>query len=91
MATSAFTPDEQTAYAADMLSLMRPWGNRALWVEAEHFPTDQYSMTLQVRVHGVSEGLLKSAELGRFDFAAKKQDFELKRGQPVFDLAARKA
>ena len=83
MTTAEMTPTQYQSYLADMLQLLRPWGDRALWVEGEYVPGEVNSMVMQQRAHRLEEGLLKTVEFGRYDFISNKLTFNEKEARRV--------
>lgn len=75
MTTGEMSEDEYKPFSANMLEMMRPWGNRALWVEGEYIPGAVNSVIMQQRALWVEEGVFKAMEFSRYDFVSKKQTF----------------
>lgn len=75
--TARMTNEEYAAYASDMTEMMKPWGDRALWVEVETVRGELYSTTHQVRTHRIIEGTLRQNEMGRFDYTTQQINFRL--------------
>ncbi len=69
--TSRMDDAHYARYAADMAEMMKPWGERALWLEVESVRGEIYSMTYQLRLHKMAEGRLQSHVMAAFDFNAK--------------------
>ncbi|MBI3551532.1 MAG: DUF2332 family protein [Elusimicrobia bacterium] len=76
LTTSRMADTDYQAFAAEMLAVIRPWGDRALWFEVETVRGELYSTTVQYRLHRVVGGLLASHEMGRADFAARKDLYD---------------
>jgi hypothetical protein len=74
--TSRMTDAEYASYAAAMAATLKPWGDRGLWVEAEHVRGETFSSTLQVRAHRFRGGAPVSAVLASIDFDSKTQQFD---------------
>ncbi|MBI3565315.1 MAG: DUF2332 family protein [Elusimicrobia bacterium] len=76
MGTTTRMPDaDYAAYARSIGELLRSWGDRGLWVEAENVRGETYSTTLQLRAHRVIDGALKSFVMSSFDLVAHKRVF----------------
>jgi hypothetical protein len=82
--TSFMEGASAAAFSRDMLEMMRPWGDRALWAECEFLPNELSPLTLQWRAHRVVAGLFQTAQLGRFELATNKQSLELEQTRPFF-------
>ncbi len=68
MGTTARMSDaDYAAYAANMTVMLKSWGERALWVEAETVRGETYSMTTQLRVHRILGGELRSLVMASID------------------------
>jgi len=74
--TSRMTDAEYAAYASAMAATLKPWGDRGLWVEAEHVRGETFSSTLQLRVHRYSSGQPRSAVLASIDFDAGTHSYD---------------
>lgn len=68
--TVRMTDEEYAVYARGMAETLKPWGDRALWVEAESPRGDPYSSTLQLRAHRLVSGELKTMVMASFDLAS---------------------
>lgn len=55
--TSRMTDAEYRAYAQSMAGMMKPWGDRALWLEFEPVRGETFSTTLEVRAAKIVEGV----------------------------------
>ncbi len=72
MATTSRMDDaEYAAYAAAMAATLKPWGDRGLWIEAEHVRGESFPTTLQLRAHRFVGGAPRSAVLASVDFDAR--------------------
>lgn len=71
-ATVRMTDPEYAAYAQSIAAMLKNWGDRGLWVEAESVRGETYSMTLQLRAHRLIGGSLRSFVMGAFDLGASK-------------------
>ena len=58
---------DYAAYKKEVAAMMKPWGDRALWVEIENVRGEKYSMTYQLRAHRVQEGQLREYVIGTVD------------------------
>jgi hypothetical protein len=59
---------DYAAYTASMAAMLKGWGERAIWVEAESVRGETYSMTTQLRVHRVLGGQLRSLVMASVDY-----------------------
>ena len=66
--TSRMTDAEYAAYAAAIAAMLKPWGDRGLWLEAESVRGETYSTTMQLRAHRLVAGQPRSAVLATVDF-----------------------
>ncbi|MDP3543033.1 MAG: DUF2332 family protein [Elusimicrobiota bacterium] len=66
---------EYAAYAASMVSMLRAWGERGLWVEAETVRGETYSMTTQLRVHRILGGQLRSMVMASVDLESSTHQY----------------
>ncbi len=73
--TSRMADDEYAVYAKAMASTLGKWGDRALWVEVETVRGETYSSTLQLRVHRVVEGQLRSLVMATFELGTGKYQY----------------
>jgi hypothetical protein len=73
--TVRMTDADYAAYSAAMVAMLKPWGNRGLWVEAELVRAETYSNTMQLRAHRADSGQLRSLTISNVDFGAAKQDY----------------
>lgn len=68
MGTTARMSDaDYAAYTASIASMLKGWGERALWVEAETVRGETYSATTQLRVHRILGGRLQSLVMASVD------------------------
>lgn len=67
--TSRMDDAEYKTFAAEMAGMMKPWGERALWLEVERVRGELYSMTLEVRATRMIEGVPTQKVLMRIDTA----------------------
>ncbi len=72
MTTSKMPDADYQAFYGEMLAMLKPWGDRGLWLEVENVRGETFSTTLQFRLHRVVDGVLATHEMGRADFGAKK-------------------
>lgn len=70
--TARMDEPEYAAYARAVGETLKAWGDRGLWVEAESVRAETYSTTLQLRVHRVLNGELRSFVMASFDLEAAK-------------------
>ncbi|MCR4294628.1 MAG: DUF2332 domain-containing protein [Elusimicrobia bacterium] len=63
------------AYAADMVAMLRAWGERGLWVEVESVRGETYSMTTQLRVHRILGGQLRSLVMASIDLESSAHQY----------------
>jgi hypothetical protein len=56
--------------------MLKPWGDRGLWIEIEPVRGETFSTTVQVRAHRFRGGQPHSAVLARFEFETGAQIFE---------------
>lgn len=66
---------EYAAYAASMVSMLRAWGERGLWVEVESVRGETYSMTTQLRVHRILGGQLRSLVMASVDLESATHQY----------------
>lgn len=66
---------EYAAYAANMVSMLRAWGERGLWVEVESVRGETYSMTTQLRVHRILGGQLRSLVMASVDLESSTHQY----------------
>ncbi|MEQ1919759.1 MAG: DUF2332 family protein, partial [Elusimicrobiota bacterium] len=59
---------DYASYAASMTAMLKGWGERGLWVEVESVRGETYSTTMQLRVHRVLGGQLRSLVIASLDF-----------------------
>src|SRR5208282_6037600 len=74
--TSRMTDAEYAAYAAAMGTMLKPWGDRGLWLEAESVRGETFSTTLQLRAHRLVSGRPRSAVLATVDFDARQHAYD---------------
>lgn len=70
-ATVRMSDEQYAAYQAEMLEMMAPWGDRAVWLEVETVRGELYSTTIEVRLFKSGQGPLQRCIAGRLDFAAR--------------------
>ena len=58
---------DYASYSASMAAMLKGWGERALWVEAESVRGETYSATTQLRVHRILGGQLRSLVMASVD------------------------
>lgn len=85
--TSRMTDAEYEDFRQAMADTLRPWGDRAVWVEVEPVRGEKFSVTLQVRAHRCKDGLLKPVDLGRMNSYQGKAQFDLKAGADFLFVA----
>ncbi len=66
---------EYAAYTANMVSMLRAWGERGLWVEVESVRGETYSMTTQLRVHRILGGQLRSLVMASVDLETSTHQY----------------
>lgn len=66
---------DYAAYAASMTAMLKAWGERALWVEVESVRGETYSTTMQLRVHRILGGQLRSLVMASLDFEQSTKQF----------------
>lgn len=66
---------EYAAYATSMTTMLMGWGERGLWVEVESVRGETYSTTMQLRVHRVLGGQLRSLVIASLDFEQSTQKY----------------
>jgi hypothetical protein len=74
MATSGrMTDAEYSRYQRNMFAAMKPWGERALWIELENVRGEIYSATLELRAWRLEgpKSEPRGQVIARFDFAAR--------------------
>lgn len=71
-ATSRMDDGAYGQYASAMAAALKPWGERALWLEVESVRGETYSSTLQLRLHRLGAAP-KSLVAATFDLAARRQ------------------
>jgi len=86
--TSRMDDVQYRRYAADMAETMKPWGDRALWLEVESVRGEIYSMTYQLRLHKTAEGGLKSHVMAAFDFNAKTVAYDRAKTEQFLSVRA---
>jgi hypothetical protein len=75
-ATARMSDKEYEDYKKGMAATMKPWEDRALWVEFESVRGEMYSTTYQLRVFRCMEGELRLYVMASFDFNAKATLFD---------------
>jgi hypothetical protein len=70
--TVRMTDAEYAAYGGGITQMLKPWGDRGLWVEVETVRGETFSTTFQVRVHRVVDGALRSFVMASFDVETVK-------------------
>ena len=73
--TVRMTDPEYERYSNDIAETMRPWGDRALWVEIENVRGERFSTTYQVRLGRVFEGQLKRGLMASIELNSRKVEF----------------
>ncbi|PIR19174.1 MAG: hypothetical protein COV48_03445, partial [Elusimicrobia bacterium CG11_big_fil_rev_8_21_14_0_20_64_6] len=66
---------DYAAYTASMASMLKGWGERALWVEVESVRGETYSTTAQLRVHRILGGQMRSLVMASVDFGNTTQQY----------------
>ncbi len=74
--TVRMTDEEYEAFRDGIAQTLRPWEDRALWVEVENVRGEIYSTTYQLRAHRLLEGGLRTQVMASFDFGAQKTSFD---------------
>lgn len=80
-ATSRMTDAEYRAYGESMSGLLRPWGDRGLWIEVESVRGEAFSTTHQLRAHRVVDGRLRSLVMASVDLATSRQAYDAAAGE----------
>jgi hypothetical protein len=76
MGTTARMDDaEYASYAQGIAGLLKPWGDRGLWVEMESVRGETFSTTFQLRVNRLVDGLPRSLVMASFDLGAAKHSY----------------
>jgi hypothetical protein len=70
--TVRMTDDDYGKFRAHMLQALRPWGDRALWLEVENVRGELYSTTYQALLHRAAGDALRDMALFRFDLRTKQ-------------------
>lgn len=73
---------DYAAYTAGMTTMLKAWGERALWVEAESVRGETYSTTTQLRVHRILGGQLRSLVMASVDL--EKATHQYSEASPAF-------
>lgn len=76
-ATVRMSDADYAAYQAEMLGMMAPWGDRAVWLEVETVRGELYSTTIEIRLFKAGQGPLQRCIAGRLDFAAGAANVDL--------------
>ena len=71
-ATVRMTDEEYAAFRTGMAETLKPWGDRALWVEVESVRGEIHSTTIQLRVHRFKDGVFQQNIVYSRDFATRK-------------------
>ena len=66
---------DYAAYTASMAAMLKGWGARALWVEVESVRGETYSTTMQLRVHRLLGGQLRSLVMASVDFEKSSHQY----------------
>lgn len=74
--TVRMTDADYDAYQDAVAGMMKPWGDRALWVEVENVRGELYSTTFQLRVSRMVDGQPRGHIMASFDFGAAKTGFD---------------
>lgn len=70
--TVRMTDAQYAAYAAAISAMLKPWGDRGLWVEMENVRGETYSTTYQLRAGRLVEGQMRGMIMATVDLAASK-------------------
>ena len=79
--TVRMSDDEYAAYGNAVAAMLKPWGDRGLWVEMESVRAETFSATYQLRVHRLVEG---TARDGHGERGPAGRQARLRRSQPAF-------
>ncbi len=74
-ATVRMSDADYAAYSAGMAAMLKNWGERALWVEVESVRGETYSTTMQLRVHRILGGQLRSLVMASVDFEQSTRQY----------------
>lgn len=74
--TGRMNDSEYAAFKSGVADMLKPWGQRALWMELESVREELYSTTYQLRVSRIIEGRLTQYVMAQFDFGAKKTAYD---------------
>ena len=55
--------------------MLKPWGDRGLWVEMENVRGETYSATYQLRVHRLAEGAMRGMVMASADLGSSKHSY----------------
>lgn len=78
--TVRMTDAAYESYRSALAEMMKPWGDRALWVEFENVRGEMFSTTYQVRVGRVFDGRMAQQVLASFDMGTKNSSVNEKEG-----------
>lgn len=73
--TVRMTDAEYAAYGAAVAAMLKPWGDRGLWVEMENVRGETYSATYQLRVHRLAEGAMRGMVMASADLGSSKHSY----------------
>ena len=73
--TVRMTDAEYSAYGSGVAAMLKPWGDRGLWVEMESVRGETFSATYQLRVHRLVEGSLRGMVMASVDLEAAKHTY----------------
>lgn len=66
---------EYAAFGSAVAAMLKPWGDRGLWVEMESVRGETFSSTYQLRVHRLVEGTLRGMVMASVDLLAAKHTY----------------
>lgn len=73
--TVRMTDPDYAAYAASMATMLKAWGERALWVEVESVRGEIYSTTTQLRVHRILGGQLRTLVMASVELETAQHQY----------------
>ncbi|OGR99482.1 MAG: hypothetical protein A2V88_04585 [Elusimicrobia bacterium RBG_16_66_12] len=73
--TVRMTDAEYAAYGTAVAAMLKPWGDRGLWVEMENVRGETYSATYQLRVHRLAEGAMRGMVMASADLGSSKHSY----------------
>jgi hypothetical protein len=88
--TSRMTDAQYQAFYADMAEMLKPWGNRGLWLEVENVRGEMYSTTFQGVLHRPDPAAptgLRSFVMVRYDLGTGQMSMDLPAGDRFLEVA----